>query len=212
MEVKIHGRSVTITDRFENYVAAKIEKISTLLPKALLFEARVSRTSDKSPVYGDHVELTVTGVGPVIRAEATATDKFSAFDIAYGRLLERIRRHKDKRRADHKRGKPSLGTVAAHGFDTLDVTPADVELLTGATASDAADAAVNPEAESDYTPVVIRHKSFPAEVMSADAAVDRMELVGHDFFLFIDEANNQPSVVYRRKGWNYGVISLTKEA
>ena len=68
------------------------------------------------------------------------------------------------------------------------------------------------EAEEDYTPVVIRSKEFDAEWMTVEEAVDRMELVGHDFFLFIDGRTDRPSVVYRRKGWDYGVIALTASA
>jgi hypothetical protein len=45
-------------------------------------------------------------------------------------------------------------------------------------------------------------------VASAEEAVDHMEMVGHDFYLFIDQETSRPSVVYKRKGWNYGVISL----
>jgi hypothetical protein len=65
--------------------------------------------------------------------------------------------------------------------------------------------------EEQYTPVVIRSKEFPAERLAVEDAVDQMELVGHDFFLFIEVETGRPSVVYRRKGWNYGVISLTEE-
>ncbi|MDQ1563037.1 MAG: hypothetical protein QOE85_2378, partial [Actinomycetota bacterium] len=60
----------------------------------------------------------------------------------------------------------------------------------------------------DYSPVVIREKVFPAARMSTQDAVDHMELVGHDFFLFIESSSGRPSVVYRRKGWDYGVIGL----
>ena len=68
------------------------------------------------------------------------------------------------------------------------------------------------ESEEEYSPVVIREKVFPAEFMTVDEAVDRMELVGHPFFLFVDAKNDRPSVVYRRKGWDYGVIGLDDEA
>ena len=47
--------------------------------------------------------------------------------------------------------------------------------------------------------------------VTAEDAVDHMELVGHDFFLFIDAESDRPSVVYRRKGWAYGVIALDSE-
>jgi hypothetical protein len=56
--------------------------------------------------------------------------------------------------------------------------------------------------------VLIRRKVFPTQPMTLDDAVDNMELVGHDFYLFIDTVTGSPSVVYRRRGWTYGVISL----
>ena len=90
MDVSIRGRSLEITDRFESYVGSKTPKIETLLPKALSFQVLVSRVSDHSPKNGDRVEITIIGPGPVIRAESVGSDKYTAFDIAYGRILERI--------------------------------------------------------------------------------------------------------------------------
>jgi hypothetical protein len=63
------------------------------------------------------------------------------------------------------------------------------------------------QAEGD-SPVVLREKRFPAQPIGLEEALNRMEMVGHDFYLFIDEDTTQPSVVYRRKGWSYGVIAL----
>ena len=62
-------------------------------------------------------------------------------------------------------------------------------------------------AEGD-SPVVLREKTFPAEPIGIEEALNRMEMVGHDFYLFIDQDTSQPSVVYRRRGWSYGVIAL----
>src|SRR5690606_17521335 len=64
------------------------------------------------------------------------------------------------------------------------------------------------EEEEEYSPVVIRKKVFAASPMTVDDALYNMELVGHDFYLFIDAETHRPSVVYRRKGWDYGVIGL----
>ena len=206
MDVNIRGKNVGITDRFENYVETKTEKVEGLLPRAQAFEVRVSRQSDRSPQHGDHVEITLIGPGPVIRAESAGGDKYSAFDIAYGRVLERIRRMKDKRNDRRGRGRVSLGDAAANDFDTIDVTPAPLEVLEAVATGEIQTVETD---EQNYSPVVIRTKEFPAERMSVEDAVDRMELVGHDFFLFIEEEAGTASVVYRRKGWNYGVISLS---
>lgn len=210
MDVNIRGRNVGITDRFENYVDAKTEKVAGLLPKAQSFEVRVSRLSDRSPQNGDRVEITIIGPGPVIRAESSGGDKYSAFDVAYGRVLERIRRMKDKRKVHKGRGLTSLGEAAATDFGNVDITPASAETIQ-AVATGTLPAGGEEETEEEYSPVVIRTKEFPAERMTVEQAVDRMELVGHDFFLFIDADNSKASVVYRRKGWNYGVIALNDE-
>lgn len=210
MDVSIRGRGVGVTDRFENYVGSKTDKVELLLPKAQAFEVKVSRLSDRSPNNGDRVEITVVGPGPVIRAESTGNDKYTAFDIAYGRVLERIRRMKDRKQDRRGKGRTSLGEAAAEGFSVVDVAPAPLETLEAvATGSNPV---VNAEqTEEQYSPVVIRQKEFPAERCTIDEAVDQMELVGHDFFLFIETESGKPSVVYRRKGWNYGVISLSDD-
>ncbi|UBH04900.1 ribosomal subunit interface protein [Leucobacter sp. Psy1] len=210
MDVNIRGRNVGITDRFENYVGSKTEKVAGLLPKAQAFEVRVSRLSERSPQNGDRVEITVVGPGPVIRAESSGGDKYSAFDLAYGRVLERIRRAKDRRKVHKGRALPSLSEVAANDFEGVDITPASVETLE-AIANGDTPPATGESQEEQYSPVVIRKKEFPSERMTVDAAVDQMELVGHDFFLFVDAETDKASVVYRRKGWNYGVIALAEE-
>lgn len=210
MEVQIRGRGIGVTDRFENYVDSKTEKVATLLPKAQSFEVRVSRLTERSPQNGDRVEITVIGPGPVIRAESEGSDKYTAFDLAYGRVLERIRRLKDRKHDRRGRGRTSLAEAAADGFGVVDLEPAPLESIE-AVATGSVPVIDGSEGEEQYSPVVIRTKEFPAERFSVEAAVDQMELVGHDFFLFVEQVTGKPSVVYRRKGWNYGVISLREE-
>ena len=209
MDVHIHGRNVGITERFEDYVESKTEKVAGLLPKAQTFNVKVSRLSDKSPKHGDRVEITIVGPGPVIRAESDGNDKYTAFDIAYGRLLERVRRAKDRRKDRRGKGRTSLGDAATNDFNVVDITPASIETVNAVANGESVEAA--PQGEEQYTPVVIRTKEFPAARISVEEAVDQMELVGHDFYLFVNEENDKASVVYRRKGWNYGVIALTEE-
>lgn len=210
MDVHIHGRNVGITDRFEDYVESKTEKVAGLVPKALTFNVKVSRLSVKSPKHGDRVEITIVGPGPVIRAESDGSDKYTAFDIAYGRILERVRRAKDRRQDRRGKGRTSLGDAATNDFNGVGITPASLETVNAV----AEGRPVNngQETEENYSPVVIRTKEFPATRLSVEEAVDQMELVGHDFFLFVDDSNGKSSVVYRRKGWNYGVISLEESA
>ncbi len=210
MEVNIRGRNVGITDRFDEYARTKTGKIATLEEKAQVLEIRVSRQTDRSPQHGDRVELTLIGPGPVIRAESDGVDKFSAFDLAFGRLLERIRRSKDRKHDRRGHGRTSLAEASAASFSSLGVVPAEADLLERVATGSIE--VIEDDAAEPYSPVVIRQKTFPASHLTPQEAVDQMELVGHDFFLFIEAETGKPSVVYRRKGWDYGVISLGEDA
>lgn len=210
MDVHIHGRNVGITERFEDYVESKTEKVAGLLPKAQSFNVKVSRLSDKSPKHGDRVEITIVGPGPVIRAESDGNDKYTAFDIAYGRVLERVRRAKDRRKDRRGKGRTSLGDAAMNDFDGVGITPASLDTINAVASGEVPDNHTG-EMEEQYSPVVIRTKEFPADRISVEEAVDQMELVGHDFYLFVNDETGKPSVVYRRKGWNYGVIALAEQ-
>lgn len=232
MELIIVARHIEITDRFRRYVDDKADKITNLADRPLELHITVSRHhGGKGLIGSDRVELTLIGAGPVVRAESDGEDKYAAFDLALGRLIERLRRSRDRKKLRHGGANQpmSLREASRAGFSQVDVTPAtpeDIErVATGAiplsqmTAQAAAAAeveaerlaAADVELEEDlYTPVIIRKKVFEALPMSLDDAMYHMELVGHDFYLFVDEETQRPSVVYRRKGWDYGVIGLDR--
>ncbi|MEY4618406.1 MAG: hypothetical protein RL101_592 [Actinomycetota bacterium] len=207
MEIQIQAKNLTVSDRFRDYVAERSHKVEQLDQKVQTFSIKVIR-HDHSKTSGpeDQVELTVHGGGHLVRAEAHAGDKFVAFDIAFGKLTERLRRAADKRKPHHGRhGSVGTSELTAEDFARLDVTPVDSDVLAGKVHRDESD----DEPEFGHNPIVIRRKQFEDIKMSVDTALDRMELLGHDFFLFHDEATDKPSVVYKRKGWNYGVITLS---
>ncbi|MBB5632621.1 ribosomal subunit interface protein [Cryobacterium mesophilum] len=213
MEVSINGLGLGITDRFRDYAEEKSEKVAHLADKALAFEVKVSRHNEKNGSSGDdRVELTLIGPGPLVRSEAVGSDKYAAFDLAFDKLMERIRRAKDRTKL-HKSGKRrpvSLREASGDGFKVVDITPVDPEVLERVSTG-AIPIIAEEETEEEWSPVVIRKKVFPATPMTVDDALYRMELVGHDFYLFIDAETDRPSVVYRRKGWDYGVIGLDLE-
>ncbi len=212
MDITITGRNVGVTDRFREYATEKASKIDHLADKAIAFEVKVARHHETRGSSGDdRVELTLIGPGPLVRAESSGSDKYVAFDLAMAKLVERMRQSKDRKKVHRGKHRPvSLHEASADGFSIVDITPASVEVLervaTGEIPVQAVDAA-----EEEYSPVVIREKVFPSTHMTVSDAVDHMELVGHDFFLFIDAETDRPSVVYRRKGWDYGVIGLEEQ-
>ncbi|MEW9870142.1 ribosome-associated translation inhibitor RaiA [Arthrobacter sp. HS15c] len=218
MEFMISGRNLTVSDRFREYAGEKISKIESLGDKVQRVDAKVSKETNARQA-GDQltVEVTVLGRGPVIRAEASAADKFAAFDLAYNKLLERLRRAKDRKKVHHGRHTPkavreataSLEPASAH--EPIYVEASHRSEPVAAVASEKSPYDVDNDIPAGDSPVLIRRKVFPAASLSLDDAVDNMELVGHDFYLFVDKATNTPSVVYRRRGWTYGVITLDHE-
>jgi ribosomal subunit interface protein len=207
MEVNITAKNLTVSDRFREYVSDRTHKVEQLAHRVQSLDIKVTR-HDHSKTSGpeDQVELTVFEPGHVIRAEAHAGDKFAAFDIAFGKLSERLRRAADRRKVHHGRhGSVGASELSAHDFAELDVRPVDSDILLGTRAAESVDEEAVDLGES---PVVIRRKEFAGNPMSVDDALYHMELVGHDFYLFLDSETGKPSVVYRRKGWSYGVVTL----
>lgn len=209
MELTIQGRNVTISDRFREYVETKVARFEELGDKVQRIEIKVLKENPQPGHDGMRVEATVIGRGPVVRAEARGDDKQAAFDSAYAKLIEQLRRARDRRKIHRGNRRPTAVHEATAALPVLPISDrpyASPEELSAAE-SEAFDTEY--ALSEDVPPVEIRRKSFPAERMSADQAIDRMELVGHDFFLYIDSATDEPSVAYRRKGWEYGVISLS---
>lgn len=204
MELKISAKNLNVSDRFRDYVEEKAGKIDRYAHKPEELNIKVTRHEhSKTAGAEDQVELTVYEPGHIVRAEARASDKFAAFDIAFGKLTERLRRYSDKHKVHRGGSHKNLGAseLSASDFASLDITPVDHDVLLG-------NAAVAQVDEAPYSPVVIKSKQFASEPMTKEEAVSHMELVGHDFYLFLDSETSRPAVVYRRKGWNYGVISL----
>jgi ribosomal subunit interface protein len=210
VDITITGRNLGVTDRFREYATEKAEKIDHLAERAIAFEIKVSRHHETRGSNGeDRVELTLIGPGPLVRAESAGSDKYVAFDLAMAKLTERIRQSKDRKKVHRGNHRPaSLHEVAADGFSAVDVTPVSPEVLALVRTGEIPVQLSADADDVDYTPVVIRQKVFPSSHMTVEEALDHMELVGHDFFLFIDATTDRPSVVYRRKGWDYGVIAL----
>ncbi len=210
MDIVVTGRNAEIHPNFRNFVEGKLDKISQFYPRAQRVD--VVLTHERNPRLADtseRIELTVYGKGPVIRAEANSADRYSAVDLASAKLFERLRRLRDRAK-DHRRFQyegvpdPDLDQPITEGEDA-DLRDAEDWALRSA--EDLKPGEVREEQLGD-SPVIVRQKVHEAAPMSVDEALHQMELVGHPFFLFVDQDTMQPCVVYHRKGWTYGVVRL----
>lgn len=210
MDIVVKGRKTEVPERFRKHVIEKLEKIQKLDGKVISLEVEVSKElNPRQAGRSDRVEITLLTRGPVVRAEAAAGDPYAALDSAVTKLEARLRKAADKRRV-HRGGSRTPTSVAEA---TAALT--GVEESTGLPSQALAPRREVPPTSrigslevSGEGPLVVREKTHAAPPMSLDQALYEMELVGHDFYLFIDSDTEQPSVVYRRHGYDYGVIHL----
>lgn len=209
MEITVTGRHVQVTDRFRRHLDEKLSKIPQLAPRVIRVDVVISHEANpRRAAASERVEITCHVKRSVIRAEACADEEYAALDLAMTKLLERIRREQDRRRVHRGRQRPpSVAEATAH------LAGQTVGLNGGS--GDAAE----PDAEERVheklgthgnSPIEVREKVHPSVPMGLDQALNNMELVGHDFYLFEDIDTGQPCVVYRRRGWSYGVLRLDR--
>ncbi len=209
MDIVVKGRHTTISDSFRSHIEDKVSKVEQLAPRALRTEVVATHDANTSqPDTAERVEITVIAKGPVLRAEAHASDRYAALDLAWAKLLERLRRARDRRKVSRKGGHRQASTAEALAelevIEPLAPSQED-DSQTEQASTDRTNGRIRSEGDS---PVVLREKNFPANPIGIEEALNRMEMVGHDFYIFIDEETSKPSVVYRRRGWSYGIISL----
>ncbi len=213
MDIVVKGRNVEVPDHYRVHVAEKLAKIERYDHK--LIRVDVELFHERNPRQADHcqrVEITCVTRGPVIRAEARASDFYSALDAAIAKLDARFRRAADRRRVHRGRHAPlSVAAATADlplvGLDAPGLAVRNGHGVATAVAERLGDESVT-EQHDDQPWHIAREKVHPAEPMTVDDALFQMELVGHDFYLFQDKESGRPSVVYRRHAYDYGIISL----
>lgn len=193
MDLTVTGRHVQVSQRLRDRLDERLDRVSQLAPT--IHRVDVVVTHERQARRSECVEVTCYGRGPVIRAEASADDKYVALDAAFDKLTERLRRVADRRRVN--RGRRLVDEALVDRAPEAPAEPSVEEAAPGAPGSAFAD-----------SPIEVREKVHASTPMSLEDALNEMELVGHDFFLFHDKETNKPSVVYRRRGWSYGVIHL----
>ncbi|WP_313277294.1 ribosome hibernation-promoting factor, HPF/YfiA family [Timonella senegalensis] len=210
MEIVVVGRHTEVADRFRRHAEEKLEKIEQYSPTVRRVDVEVTHENNpRQANVRERVEITVRDKGPVVRAEASADDRFGALDLALDKLQERLRRVHERRNSKRRVQRNFIEPVDVRTFEQS-LAAEKVEETEEAPVH-----LVNPgevaETQMGDSPVMIRQKLHSAEPMSLDDAIYEMEIVGHDFFLFVDKESKRPAVVYRRHGWTYGVVELNTQ-
>lgn len=200
MDIVVSSRHCEVTDRFRGHVEDKLARLEKHDHRLIRVDVQVvAERNTRQPERAVRVELTAKSKGPIVRAEAAAEDKMAALDLALDKMAAQMRRAADRRKVHRGQHTPVSVSQALAEVPT-EPTTTDVDQVV--------ERKVGPVTVDGDGPLVVREKSHPAAPMTLDQALYEMELVGHDFFLFVDKESEKPSVVYRRRGYDYGVISL----
>lgn len=183
MNIVIRGKKIEVASEVQVYISTKLEKIDRILPSVMEAKVEISREKAKDPSNRYVVQVTVNSNGTLIRAEEREADLYAAIDAAADVILRQARRFKDrfylKRRRSGRRKRELASFVESF--------PIEME-------------------EEQLPDNVVRSKSFNIKLMTPAEATEQMELLGHDFFIFLNARTNQVNVLYRRKDGYYGLI------
>ncbi|ETA06731.1 MULTISPECIES: ribosome hibernation-promoting factor, HPF/YfiA family [Gordonia] len=212
-KVVFSGRNVEIPDHYRIYVGDKLARLERFDPTIYRFDVELNheRNRRQSKVC-QQVEITATGKGPIVRAQACGENFYAALEHALDKVESRLRRVKDRRRVHYGNRRPqSVAEATEVGAPLLRDNQLTVEGHVGDPGMlEATERGEWDDGVDEYIPgQIVRVKEHTAVPMTVDDALYEMELVGHDFFLFHDKESDKPSVVYRRHAFDYGLIRLT---
>jgi putative sigma-54 modulation protein len=178
MQFLITGKNLEVSDWMRSYVAKKLERLDRYLPA--IADMRVELTKESTKSAQDRYVCQVTtrsSHGAILRAEERASDIRDAVDVVTEKMYRQLTRYKGKR-WERVRGGESAAEVAA---------PPEEE-------------------EEEKAPIIVRRKQFRVSPMDELEAIEQMELLGHDFFVFYNVDSATINVVYRRKDGQYGLL------
>lgn len=203
MDVVVSSRNCEVSERFREHVADKLTRLEKHDHRIIRVDVLLAKEArPREPERNVRIELTARSKGPIVRAEASAEDKMAALDLAVDKMAAQMRRAADRRKVHRGQHKPE-SVAEAMARSRPPVAP-EGDLDTEATT----ERQVGPVTVTGDGPLVVRQKTHQGSPMTLEQALYEMELVGHDFYLFVEKETEQPSVVYRRRGYDYGVIAL----
>jgi ribosomal subunit interface protein len=224
VDIVVKGRNVEVPEHFREHVADKLARNERYDSKIIRVDVELSHeTNRRQSKTCQRVQITLASRGPAVRAEACAENFYAALDAAATKLETRLRKSAD-RRHDRQHGRTPITAVATTSEEILNgavpsvngsgTTTAVLEVEEDGTAwltdhGHSEDDGSWAAAEDGGPGRIVRIKDHPAEPITVDQALFQMELVGHDFYLFNDADTHLASVVYRRKGFDYGLLRLT---
>lgn len=177
MNLKMNGKNMELDEKVREYVQRKIDRLSRLYNR-IIGDVNVEFSRQKNRVKA---EVTLFVPQALIRAENEGVGPTEAFDLMMDKLERQLRKYK-KLRKERRRDAVSLRLMNP-------------------------ESSTSGEEETIETPEIVRWKIIDLKPMPPEEAVHQMELLGHDFFLFLNSQTDKLNVVYRRKDGKFGILT-----
>jgi len=185
MELSINGHNLEVTTRLENYVEKKVGRLDRYMPNLAEIRVDLSSQNARSAVQRQIAQVTIRDDrGTILRAEERSNDMFAAIDTVVDKLYRQIQRYQGKRRRKWRGG-----GSAAEGSTVAEPLPIEDE-----------------DGEPEEEQTIVRYKRFPLHPMSTEEAIEQMELLAHDFYVFFNAEEDAINVLYRRREGDYGLL------
>jgi putative sigma-54 modulation protein len=191
MQLQVSGRNLDVSAAIREYAERKLARIERHLTEDTRVDLELAIERNRSISASQHAELTVWTRGPVLRAHEYAEDMYAAIDLAVDKLDRQVRRYRERRR--HWRPHHQAREAEALLPLSEDDEAASLAMANGS----------EPEA---HIPSIVKTKRFNMKPMHPDEAALQLELVGHEFYVFLNAESDAVAVIYRRRDGNLGVI------
>ena len=191
MDLVIKGKNMEVSESLREYAQQKISRVTKYFDGIIDAQVEFNVIKNKRVSANQIVEVTLHLKGGVIRGEVAKDNMYAAIDLVTDKLERQISRFKQT----HGTSKGDRTRTAA---GVLELEELEMEPVT----------IVSPEdfEEESETSQIVRKKNFEVTTMDADEAVRQMELLGHDFFVFLNTENSRLNIVYHRRDGHYGLI------
>lgn len=186
MQLTVHGRHLEVTDWIRQYIEKKVDRIERYLPQMQEIRAELTQSETRAAADRYTAQITVWANGQILRAEESTSDIFASIDATIDKMAKQVQRFKGRRFHSRRRAS-AAASMEAEMSDVAPVVQADEEA---------------PAFDGN----IIRRKQFVLEPMNEEEAVEQMELLGHDFFVFFNPEVKAVNVLYRRRDGNYGLL------
>jgi putative sigma-54 modulation protein len=185
MQLTVHGRHLEVTDWIQQYIEKKVNRLERYLPQVQEMRAELTQSETRAAADRYTAQITVWANGQILRAEESTSDIFASIDVTIDKMAKQLQRFKGRRFQSRRRAAAAASMEAEMMLTAEEMEP---EMETG---------------------TIIRRKQFALDPMNEEEALEQMELLGHDFFVFFNPEVRAVNVIYRRRDGNYGLLQPT---